>query len=151
MTTDEYRGDPARHWTIGLRLAIEASDADAARAINEDVLQKMGVVAEAEPQLTRSASPQPCWYVISKLDLSGLETITPDDALTRFRFVIRELPGVSFSGGGSSHSGLWQWLPDEWGSDGRRVFPHPAVRAAGIHIADRRARPAAPSTTRATE
>lgn len=137
MTTDEYRGGPTRQWTVRLRLAIETSDADAARVINEQVRQKMGVVAEAEPQLTKSASPQPCWYVITELDLSELEAITPDDAPTRFKFVIRQLPGVSFGGQGSIHSGLWQWLPDEWSLDGRRLFPHPAVRAAGILISDR--------------
>jgi len=33
------------------------------------------------------------WNVISDLDLSALESITPDDAVTRLRYVIRDMPG----------------------------------------------------------
>jgi hypothetical protein len=138
MTATEYRGEPARHWTVKLRLAIEADTADAARAVNSEVLQQMSVAAESEPQLTDFFvdSLRPCWYVITKLDLSGLESITPDDAPTRFKFVTRELPGMPFMGHASSHAGLWEWLPDSWGSAGDRLFPHPGVRAAGIYVSD---------------
>jgi hypothetical protein len=147
-----------------VRLAIDTDNADAARTVNEQVLHAMDVMAGAEPQLQRSASPQPCWYVHTELDLSGRETITADDAPTRFKVVIRNLPHVPFMGQGDSHHGLWEWLPDSWGlamaSRGRRgwkwlpdswgqppgsrwlqpigkhLFPHPAVRAAGVLISD---------------
>jgi hypothetical protein len=156
VTTGEYQDGPPRNWRVLLRLAIDADDADAARIVNEEVLHAMDVVARAEPRPTRSASPQPCWYVVTEVDLSILETITPDDAPTRFKFVIRNLPYVPFMGQGDSHRGLWEWLPDslglamgsrgrafwEWLPDkwrpapGQHLLPHPAVRAAGVLISD---------------
>ena len=109
-----------------LRLAIDSDNADAARTVNEQVLHAMDVVAGAESQLHTSAGPQPCWYVHTKLDLSGRKTITPDDAPTRFKLVIRNLPHVPFMGQGDNHHGLWEWLPDSWGlamaSQGRRAW-----------------------------
>jgi hypothetical protein len=138
MATDEYRGGPARHWTAKVRLVIEAGDTDMVRAINDEVLQQMDLVAKAEPQLTDFFvdGPRPCWYVLTELDLSGLESITPDDAPARFRFVTRELPAVPFMGHGDSHCGLWEWLPDSGGLAGHPLFPHPGIRAAGIYISD---------------
>ena len=97
----------------------------------------MEVTAGAEPQITRSAGRAPHWNVITDLDLSALEPITPDDAVTGFRYVIRNLPGVVFTGGetGDRRSGLWQWLPDSWELDWQdQELAHPAVRAAGIGI-----------------
>jgi len=63
----------------------------------------------------RSDGRVPHWNVITDLDLSALESITLDDAVTRFRYVIRNLPGVVSSGTGADdrRSGLWQWLPGE--------------------------------------
>jgi hypothetical protein len=122
---------------VKLRLAIDADSAVEARAIAEEVWRKMEVTAGAEPQITRSAGRAPHWNVITDLDLSALESITPDDAVTRFRNVIRNLPGVAFAGGetGDRRSGLWQWLPDSWELDWQnQELAHPAVRAAGIAV-----------------
>jgi len=97
----------------------------------------MEVTAGPEPQITRSAGRAPHWNVITDLDLSALQSITPDDAVARFRYVIRNLPGVVFTGGETSdrRSGLWQWLPDSWELDWQdQELAHPAVRAAGIGI-----------------
>ena len=69
--------------------------------------------------------------------MSALESITPDDAVTRFRYVIRNLPRVVFTGSESSdrRSGLWQWLPDNWELAWQdQELAHPTVRAAGIRI-----------------
>ena len=121
-----------------LRLAIDADNADEARAIAEEVWRKMEVTAGAEPQITRSAGRTPHWNVITDLDLSALEPITPDDAVTRFRYLIRNLPKVVFDGPATDDPrfGLWQWLPDSWELDWQpQELAHPAVRAAGIRIA----------------
>jgi hypothetical protein len=138
MAADEHQGGPAKYWTVKIRLAIETTGSNGARTITEETLQQMGLAAEGEPELTDffMDGPRPCWYVITKLDLSGLESITPDDAPTRFKFVTRELAGVPFMGHGNNHCGLWEWLPDKWGSATRRLFPHSAIRAAGIYISD---------------
>ena len=136
MTAD-HREDPHHDWNVKLRLAIDADNADEAGAIAEEVWRKMEVTAGADSQITRSAGRAPHWNVITDLDLSALESITPDDAVTRFRYVIRNLQGVVFTGGeaGDRRSGLWQWLPDSWELDWQdQELAHPAVRAAGIGI-----------------
>jgi hypothetical protein len=135
--TAEHQEGAHQGWNVKLRLAIDAGNADETRAIAEEVWRKIEVTAAAEPQITRSAGRAPHWNVITDLDLSALESITPDDALTRFRYVIRNLPGVVFTGGETDdrRSGLWQWLPDSWELDWQdQELAHPAVRAAGIRI-----------------
>ena len=122
-----------------LRLAIDADNADEARAIAEEVWRKMEVTAGTDPQITRSEGHTPHWNVITDLELSAaLESITPDDAVTRFRYVIRNLPRAAlFTDGesGDRRSGLWQWLPDSWElAWQQQELVHPAVRAAGIRI-----------------
>lgn len=62
--------------------------------IAEEVWPRMEVTAGAELQITRSAGRPPYWNIIIDLDLSALESITPDDAATRFKYAIRNLPGV---------------------------------------------------------
>jgi hypothetical protein len=132
-----HQGDPHQGWIVRLRLAIDADNAHEAEAIAEEVWQKMGVTAGAEPQITRSAGRVAYWNIITDLDLSGLESITPDDAVTRLRYVMRNLPGITFAGPatGDPRTGLWQWLPDSWElTRQQQELAHPAVRAAGILI-----------------
>jgi hypothetical protein len=135
--TASHQEDPHQGWNVKLRLAIDADDADEAWAIAEAVWREMEVTAGAEPQITRSDGRTPHWNIIADLDLSALESITPDDAVTRFRYVIRNLPGVVFTGPATDdpRSGLWQWLPDSWDlAWQQQELAHPAVRAAGIAI-----------------
>jgi hypothetical protein len=139
--TANHQEDPHQGWTVKLRLAIDADSADEARAIAEEVWQKMGVMAGSEPQITRSAGRAPYWNIITGLDLSGLDSITPEGAVVRFRYVTRNLPGVVFTGPtqGDPRTGLWQWLwqwlPDSWElAWQQQELAHPAVRAAGIRI-----------------
>jgi hypothetical protein len=136
MATD-HQEDPRRGWNVKLRLAIDADNADEARAIAEEVWRKMEVTAGAEPQITRSDGRTPHWEIITDLDLSALESITPDDAVTRFKYVIRNLTGVIFTSPATDdpRSGLWQWLPDSWELAWQdQELAHPAVRAAGIGV-----------------
>jgi len=129
--------DPHQGWNVKLRLAIDADSADEALAIAEEVWRKMEVTAGAEPQIIWSDGRTPHWNVITALDLSALDSITPDDAVTRFKYVIRNLPRVVFTGTAAENprSGLWQWLPDSWELAWQnQELAHPAVRAAGIAI-----------------
>ena len=125
------------NWTVKLRLAIDAEDEAEARAIAGEVIQAMDVAVASGLQVTRSASCRPFWNIVTDLDLSAAGDVTPDDALTRFRYVIRNLPDVTFMSPRSDdeRSGLYQWLPDEWNTAlNYEELAHPAVRAAGIFI-----------------
>lgn len=123
--------------TVKLRLAIDAEDEPQARAIATEVLQAMDVAAVAgELEVTRSPSRQPFWNIITDLDLSAI-TDFDADALTRFRWVIRNLPGASFISPAADDGPtmMYQWLPDEWGTSmNHEEVVHPAVRAAGVLI-----------------
>jgi hypothetical protein len=135
--TAEHQEGAHQGWNVKLCLAIDADNADEAGVIAAEVWRKIEVTPGAEPQITRSAGRAPHWNVITDLDLSALEPITPDDAVTRYRYITRNLPKVVFTGGesGDRRSGLWQWLPDSWELDWQdQELAHPAVRAAGISI-----------------
>jgi hypothetical protein len=134
--SDPNRGR-APTWTVKLRLAIDAEAEPEARAIAGEVIQAMDVAVAGELKVTRSASHRPFWNIVTDLDLSAAGNVTPDDALTRFRYVIRNLPGVTFISPRSDdkHSGMYQWLPDEWSTSlNYEELVHPAVRAAGIFV-----------------
>jgi hypothetical protein len=137
MAESGPRRGPAHTWTVKLRLAIDAEDEPGARAIAGEVIQAMDVAVAGELQVTRSASRRPFWNIVTDLDLPAAGDVTPDDALTRFRYVIRNLPGVGFMSPRSDdeRSGMYQWLPDEWSTSlDYEELVHPAVRAAGIHV-----------------
>jgi hypothetical protein len=123
--------------TVKLRLAIDADDEPQARAIATEVLQAMDVAAVAgDLDVTRSANRQPFWNVVTDLDLSAI-TSSDADALTRFRWVIRNLPGVTFISPAADDgpSMMYQWLPDEWSTAmNHEELAHPAVRAAGVWV-----------------
>lgn len=146
MAACDRHSGRARNWTVKLRLAIDAEDEPEARAIAEEVIQAMDVAVASELQVTRSASRRPFWNIVTDLDLSAAGDVAPDDALTRFRYVIRNLPDVTFMSPKSDDecSDLYQWLPDEWNTAlNYEELARPAVRAAGIFVS---AHPAAPST-----
>jgi hypothetical protein len=123
--------------TVKLRLAIDADDGPQARAIATEVIQAMDVAAVAgDLEVTRSASRQPFWNIITDLDMSAI-TSAEADALTRFRWVIRNLPGAGFISptDDDGPSMMYQWLSDEWQTSmNYEEVVHPAVRAAGIWI-----------------
>jgi len=137
MAENDPRSGPAHNWTVKLRLAIDADDEPGARAIAGEVIQAMDVAVANELQVTRSVSRRPYWNIVTDLDLSPAGNVTPDDALTRFRYVIRNLPGVTFISprADDERTGMYQWLPDEWSmARNYEQLVHPAVRAAGIYV-----------------
>jgi hypothetical protein len=124
--------------TVQLRLAIDADDEPQARAIAAEVFRAMDVAAQAgELEVTHSANRQPFWNIVTDLDLSAI-TAFDADALTRFRWVIRHLPGATFisPAAGDGPAMMYQWLPDEWvtSMNHEEVAVHPAVRAVGILV-----------------
>jgi hypothetical protein len=146
MAASDRRSGRGHNWTVKLRLAIDAEDEAEARLIAEEVIQAMDVAVASDLHVTRSAGRRPFWNIVTDLDLSAAGDVTPDDALTRFRYVIRNLPGVTFMSPRSDDErfGLYQWLPDEWNTAlNHEELVHPAVRAAGIFVS---AHPAGPAT-----
>jgi hypothetical protein len=132
MTADPRGGSSDQNWIVKLRFAIDAEDEAGARDIAGQVIQMI-----TDLQVTRSTGRMPYWNIVTDLDLSQVEPITPDDAQTRLYYVMRNLPNVTFMTPATSnkHTGMWQWLPDSWEMANRHEeLAHPAVRAAGIYI-----------------
>jgi hypothetical protein len=129
--------EQAQTRTVLLRLAIDADDEPQARAIATEVFQAMDVAAVAgDLKVTHSANRQPFWNIITDLDMSAI-TSSEADALTRFRWVIRNLPGMTFISPADDDgpSMMYQWLPDEWSTSmNHEEVVHPAVRAVGILV-----------------
>jgi hypothetical protein len=137
MAESDPRHEQAPTRTVKLRLAIDAEDELQARAIATEVFQAMDVAVAGELEIARSASRQPFWNIVTDLDLSAAGNVRPDDALTRFRYVIRNLAGASFISPADDDepSMMYQWLPDEWGTSmNHEEVVHPAVRAAGVLV-----------------
>jgi hypothetical protein len=133
---DEYRLRRVR-WSVEVEFTIQAADADAARAVNEEALHMMGVAADAGPYVEKLAGTEPSWHVVDRLDWSELASVTPDTAQALFEHVTRRIPDVWFDhSADTTHGGWWGWLRDSYGSAGRPVFPHPAVHRVHIEISD---------------
>ena len=96
MTDNDPSRGRAQTWTVKLRLAIDAEGEPEARAIAREVIQTMDVTVQGELQVTPSASRRPFWNIVTDLDLSAAGNVTLDDPLTRFMYVIRDLPGMTF-------------------------------------------------------
>ncbi len=137
MAESDPPHEQAHTRTVKLRLAIDAEDEPRARAIATGVFQAMDVAAVAgDLEVTHSANRQLFWNVITDLDMSAI-TDSEADALTRFRWVIRNLPGASFISPATDDgpSMMYQWLADEWQTSmNYEEVVHPAVRAAGVWI-----------------
>jgi len=134
--SDKYRLRRVR-WSVKVEFSIEAADADAARAVNEEALQMLGVVAGTDPYGGKLADPKPDWHVVNWLDWSELASVTPDTAQALFEHVTRRIPDVWFDhSADTTHGGWWGWGRDSWGSADRPMFPHPAVRSVAIYISD---------------
>jgi hypothetical protein len=127
--------NPGLGWTVLARLAVEAAGEPEARAILDDILAEMDVVLEAEPV----AGPfgDRFWVLEAELDMSGLESAEPDDAVTRISYVTRNLTGLTWLNRArpGERDGSLAWPPGFWAMSGREeALVHPAVRAAVMSL-----------------
>jgi hypothetical protein len=81
-----------------------------------------------EPSLMLAGGHDRRWIARAGLDLSRLGTIDPDDALTRLRYVIRNVPGVTWrtEGRPRERRARFEW-PCGWVTREETLL-HPAVR-----------------------
>ena len=129
-------GPPAASWTVMARFSFDAAGEREARAALTTVLGTLDVPLAGEPSLTPAGGHDRRWIARADLDLSGLSTIDPDDALTRLRYVIRNVPGVTWRTEGRPREGRarFEW-PDGWVTREQTLLD-PAVRAAEITAAE---------------
>lgn len=127
---------PAASWTVMARFSFDAAGEREARAALTTVLDTLDVPLVGEPSLMPASGHDRRWIAQADLDLSGLGTIGPDDALTRLRYVIRNVPGVTWrtEGRPRERRARFEW-PGGWATREETLLD-PAVRAAEITAAE---------------
>jgi hypothetical protein len=123
---------PHAHWDVTLSLGIDAPGEDVAIAVARDVQADMDVAFAGELAATRSGGRE--WIVEAQIDLSGLDGVSPDNAVSRIKYVSRNVGGVTWRiDRDDEHHGVYQWQRESHPAAGEsQVFLHPAVRAAAI-------------------
>ena len=106
--TDAPPGTPGAAWAVTATFTVDTADDREARAIVTGVLRQM----EVPGQITSTTSaPGRSRAVVASLDLSGLQQIVPGDATTCLRYVVRNLPGVTWRSARRrrAHHEVWKW------------------------------------------
>jgi len=119
-------------WTVTARFAVDAADETEARAVVSGVLEKMEMAPSKDP--VSASAGEKTWTVEAELDLSGLETVDPDDARSRLQYVTRNLGGLTWRVvRADERQGKFEWPPSVWAVSGRNeVLVHPAIKAAEV-------------------
>jgi len=117
-------------WTVTASFAIEGDGLRHAHDVLEQVLNTLGVPLTQDASLEEGQ--RGIWFARCRMDLSELAEIEPDDALTRLRYVVRELPEVTWRAQArpGQRAGRFDW-PSGWDTRDQ-ILVHPAVRAAEI-------------------
>jgi hypothetical protein len=140
MTTATER---ETHWRIYLRFAIDANTEEAARAVANDALSRLDqpLRLRGEPVIRPHYD---MWFADAEPDLTHLESIDPDDAKTRVRYVETHFPGgVTWSlPQNGERVAKHEWPPDIWNKVPGRddLLLDPAIRAVRIYCEEKEAR-----------
>jgi hypothetical protein len=124
-------GTPGAAWTVMVTFTVDAADDRQARAIVTAVLRQMEVPADIESSAEASGTAR---VVVARLDLSGLAEIVPGDAVTCLRYVVRNLPGVTWRSArrGAADDAVWEWRRAGSLRDQDQAPGHSAIRAVEI-------------------
>ena len=127
----EPPGTPGAAWTVTARFTVDVADDGEARAVVTGVLRLMRVPAVIESVAGARGRPR---TVVAALDLSGLRLIVPGDAVTCLRYVVRNLPGVTWRSAArrSADHAAWKWRRADPARRRDEGVGHPAIRAAEI-------------------
>jgi hypothetical protein len=132
--TDAPPGTPGAAWEVTATFTVDTADDREARAIVTGVLRQM----EVPGRITSTTSaPGRSRAVVASFDLSGLQEIVPGDAVTCLKYVIRNLPGMTWQSARrrSAHHEVWKWRRAGRTRDGDQLAEElAAVRAAEIRV-----------------
>lgn len=124
-------GTPGAAWSVTATFTVDAADDRQARAIVTAVLRQMEAPADIESSPGAAGSAR---IVAARLDLSGLAEIAPGDAVTCLRYVVRNLPGMTWRSArrGAADHAVWKWRRAGSMRDQDQAPGHPAIRAVEI-------------------
>jgi hypothetical protein len=123
-------------WALSVRFAIEAASEADARSILGQVLASFDreLPVYGEPAITPLRRRDGMWVATLMPDLTVLESVEPDDARNRCRYVSSHFGvGVGWISRDTDRAARWDWPSDIWSrSPEDDVLLHPAVRAVMI-------------------
>jgi len=123
-------------WALSVRFAIEAASEADARAILGQVLASSDreLPVHGEPTITPLRRQDGIWVATLMPDLTVLESVEPDDARNRCRYVSSHFgAGAGWMSRDTGRAARWDWPSDFWSrSPEDDVLQHPAVRAVMI-------------------
>ena len=124
------------HWALSVRFAIQAASEAQARAILVQVLASFDrkLPVQGEPTITPLRRRDGIWVATLMPDLTVLESVEPDDARNRCRYVSSHFGvGVGWMSRDTDRAARWDWPSDIWSrSPEDDVLLHPALRAVMI-------------------
>jgi hypothetical protein len=123
---------PGAAWAVTATFTVDTADDRQARAIITDLLHKMEVPGQIASTTSTSGRSR---TVAASFDLSGLQEIVPGDAVTCLRYVVRNLPGMTWRSARrrNAHHEVWKWRRTGWIRDEDQLAGELiAVRAAEI-------------------
>jgi hypothetical protein len=124
-------------WTLWLRFAIKAASQEEARSVTDQALAglDMELPLRGEPTIRPLGLRDGIWVAIAEPDVTGLQSIEPDDAAMRVRYVSGHFgTDVLWTVRVTGQQAKWEWPPDIWSRRPGRddVLLHPAVQAVII-------------------
>jgi hypothetical protein len=133
--TEALPPTPGAAWAVTATFTVGTADDREARAIVTDVLHRMEVPGQITSTTSTAGRSR---AVTASFDLSSLQQIVPGDAVTCLRYVVRNLPGMTWRSARrrSAHCEVWKWrragrIPDE----DQLAEEFAALRAAEIKAA----------------
>jgi hypothetical protein len=126
---------PPRKWEATAALTVDAENEQIAGTVLNAVLAALDVPVKGEPTVMGVRDSDRLWIGRTRLDLSRVGTLQPDDAQTSLRYLTRNTAGITWRAHlRSGHrQGRYEW-PCGWESR-EEVLVDPAVRAAEITVA----------------
>jgi hypothetical protein len=123
-------------WALSVRFAVEAASEAEARAILGQALAHFDreLPVQDEPVITPLRRRDGIWVATLLPDLTVLESVEPDDARNRCRYISSHFGvGVGWMSRDTDRAARWDWPSDIWSrSPEDDVLLHPAVRAVMI-------------------
>jgi hypothetical protein len=119
-------------WMITSRFVLEVETDTQAHAIGETLRREIDVPIRAERLVASSSGTAPSWILTFDFDLTHLSIIDPDNAVTRIKYVIRNLAGATWQVHTADDlRGQYVWSSQQPPA-AQEELVHPAVRSAVV-------------------
>ncbi|MQY03437.1 hypothetical protein [Actinomadura macrotermitis] len=127
---------PEKRWDATAKFIVAAEDVADAADIGCQIMREMDVAARGEPRVAPADGDEHRWWVTVEVDLSPAGRFQPDDAVSRIRYLIRNLDQVTWTSDPEhdERRAVYEWRTPDSAHDEQEHLVHSAVRAATIQV-----------------